>query len=400
MIMIQNNGEVDVKAFTLLGASVKNNDDSIGFFGSGSKYAIATLLRHGYSILVYSGLTPIEITSQGVNFRGEEFRQIFVNGEPTSLTTRTGPTWELWMAMRELICNAMDESGYLLDLAEPSGMEGLTRIFLPYELDLKNCYDNINSIVLTDTPLIETDYGSIHTGPGKIYRKGILCSPDSDAFKGLYNYNLKDVSINESRIYSSSYEVGSLIHHIIAAVYDPSIIAVYLRFFEADKAGWETVRSGWSGCKFSEEWHSVLMAEKRTFVSKSMSRVINPEDKQHYCILPDPLIEELKNQFPDLPLFGEENFVEDDPHPAQKRQVKMARDQLIEWGYPIPEVVYVRFNDIVTMAQYINGKIYISTEHNPLYMRTLLKLLYKEMQGDTTDNLVDHIISLRETENE
>ena len=55
-IKIQNEGEIEKRAFQLIGASTKRDDESkIGFFGSGNKYAIALLLRKNIFFKVYSG---------------------------------------------------------------------------------------------------------------------------------------------------------------------------------------------------------------------------------------------------------------------------------------------------------------------------------------------------------
>ena len=49
MIIFQNKGLIDVHAISIMGVSVKE-DNSIGFFGTGLKYAIAVLLREGIKI--------------------------------------------------------------------------------------------------------------------------------------------------------------------------------------------------------------------------------------------------------------------------------------------------------------------------------------------------------------
>ena len=94
-IMIENKGELDVSSLILLGASTKRADDSkIGFFGSGNKYAIATLIRLGVSFKIFSGNKEIAITTTGISFRGQTFEQIHIDGQPTSLTTDMGPQWD------------------------------------------------------------------------------------------------------------------------------------------------------------------------------------------------------------------------------------------------------------------------------------------------------------------
>jgi len=42
-IIFHNQGELDIRAVTTFGLSVKKNDNPIGYFGTGLKYAIAAL---------------------------------------------------------------------------------------------------------------------------------------------------------------------------------------------------------------------------------------------------------------------------------------------------------------------------------------------------------------------
>src|SRR4030042_3100880 len=103
-LMIQNKVKIDSKALVRVGASTKTDDNSkIGFFGSGNKYAIATLLREGYGLKVFSGLKEISISTKKVSLGSKDFEQILINKKPTSLTTRMGPEWQVWMALREFI---------------------------------------------------------------------------------------------------------------------------------------------------------------------------------------------------------------------------------------------------------------------------------------------------------
>ena len=44
-LVIRNAGEIEPGALSLMGASTKDSEEHIGKFGSGFKYAIATLLR-------------------------------------------------------------------------------------------------------------------------------------------------------------------------------------------------------------------------------------------------------------------------------------------------------------------------------------------------------------------
>src|ERR1700733_12022356 len=50
MIVFENYGEIEIDAITTFGVSVKEGPNPIGFFGTGLKYAVAVLLRHGCKV--------------------------------------------------------------------------------------------------------------------------------------------------------------------------------------------------------------------------------------------------------------------------------------------------------------------------------------------------------------
>lgn len=115
-------GLLDVRGFTILGLHAKpNSKNPIGKFGSGLKYAIATLLRLECSIRVFIGKTEYEFyTSQG-DFRGVDYKQLRMKKREgfTSrwryielpFTMEFGKFWKSWQAYRELESNTRDESG-------------------------------------------------------------------------------------------------------------------------------------------------------------------------------------------------------------------------------------------------------------------------------------------------
>lgn len=109
-VTFYNDGEIDVRAIKTFGVSVKS-DSAIGFFGTGMKMAISVILRHGGSITVWSGLDKYEFSTIQTEIRGKLFDIITMNGEELGFTTENAKTWEPWMAVREILCNAIDENG-------------------------------------------------------------------------------------------------------------------------------------------------------------------------------------------------------------------------------------------------------------------------------------------------
>jgi len=116
-LRIENQGVIPIEAFTLMGASTKRDDSTkIGMFGTGLKYAFATLLREGVEFKVFSGNDEIEFSSKAVTFNGHTFNQIFLTHcekeIPLSITKEMGGIrWTVNFALREIFSNAFDESG-------------------------------------------------------------------------------------------------------------------------------------------------------------------------------------------------------------------------------------------------------------------------------------------------
>ena len=75
--MIRNVGTADYRGFTLLGVSTTRYagvTGTIGQFGSGSKHAIALLLRLGIKVYVVCGNLKMAFFIKTERVKGQEFR--------------------------------------------------------------------------------------------------------------------------------------------------------------------------------------------------------------------------------------------------------------------------------------------------------------------------------------
>ena len=129
-IVFQNDGEINKAAFTAFGVSVKDKSDAIGFYGTGSSYGVAVMLRLGVKVTIYSGEEVWEFGTVNENIRGEVFTFVTLNGERLSYTLHLGHTWEDWMAFREFYCNALDENGDVHMEEDPQPEAGVTKVIL------------------------------------------------------------------------------------------------------------------------------------------------------------------------------------------------------------------------------------------------------------------------------
>lgn len=115
--------EIPLDAFTIMGANVKKSDNPIGQFGTGLKYALAVILRHGGEFRLFVRGTEYMFYLHKKVFRGQELEQVRMRkrkalipgvwSPSTALpfTSQLGRNWHLWQAFRELESNTRDENG-------------------------------------------------------------------------------------------------------------------------------------------------------------------------------------------------------------------------------------------------------------------------------------------------
>lgn len=394
-LRIENAGEIDINAVMLLGASSKEGDESkIGFFGSGNKYAIATLLRNGVGLYIYAGDTEFAITTKHITFRDKDFDQILINGKETSLTTRTGPLWEVWMALREFFCNAIDEGGEewsVVDEVMPADA-GTTAIYVEYTDAVAEMYETLEDYINTDTPLesITTRRGRVDIlegNNGRLFRKNIRANKvDEDS---LFHYSFDNIEINESRLISSSYDADALMSLALLASNDATIVDKLLSKFVAGDTQFFEKGISWyrqyDGGRMSETWHKAILAYKRDIISDDLAELIPPEDRIGKLVLPSAMVARIKDDFPDVPIYGnlKSCAVKATPSAELKARVKKALAELSRFGIknPLP-IEYSHFTSADTVAIVTDGVIYISVDPFPDIDLTVV--LFEELKHHTT----------------
>lgn len=223
MIIFKNDGEIDINAITTFGVSVKSAD-SIGFFGTGLKYAIAILLREGCSITIYSGNERLEFGIESVNIRGEEFDIVTMNGKQLGFSTELGKTWQPWMAFREIYCNCTDEGGEIYTASSiPEAKQGETVIVCEGDI-LDDIYRNLNLYILQTKPLVKNEFIEIRDSPTRhVFYKGVMVK--SDMPQCMYTYNILDyIELTEDRTAKYNFQVIREITNGIVRLKDKAMI--------------------------------------------------------------------------------------------------------------------------------------------------------------------------------
>lgn len=198
MLIFQNTGLIDINAAITLGVSVKDGDSPIGFFGTGLKFSIATILRNGGSITIWSGLDEYRFESEQVVIRGEPFEMVTMNGDRLGFTTQLGRNWKPWMAFRELASNAKDEGGKYWHTSSGESVPRVHSTTIMVE-GIDDVWPEHDTILLESQPIYADEKIEIHDGtsPYLFYRGVRVCTPPAPT---AFTYNvLSPLTLTEDR---------------------------------------------------------------------------------------------------------------------------------------------------------------------------------------------------------
>ncbi len=198
-VVFSNPGLIDLIGVKTFGVNAKVNENPIGYFGTGLKYAIAVILRSGGKINLYRGKQLYTFGTKNIESRGKSFPVVTMNGEDLGFTTDLGKNWEMWQAFRELHCNALDENGntYATDLLTAPG-DDETRFVVEHN-EMHKAYLSRGMYFLETNPMIFGTELSIHQGQStKLYYRGIAVHDLEKPSRFTYNF-LTDTALTEDR---------------------------------------------------------------------------------------------------------------------------------------------------------------------------------------------------------
>lgn len=208
-LVFTNPGLIDPIAMMTFGVSAKANDTAIGMFGTGLKYAIAVLLRNGYSIDIHSGDKSYEFTVNKHTIRDKEFDVVCLNGESAHFTTDLGKFWEPWMAGRELASNAMDEGGKYSLVSDDYLRDFINTTIIVRGRDVFKLHGELKEVFIKTQPIVRGAYVDIHPGPSTwVYYRGIRAMQLDKP--SIYTYNvLNELILTEDRTIKYAWGVNS-----------------------------------------------------------------------------------------------------------------------------------------------------------------------------------------------
>lgn len=298
-IIIQNKGELPIWGMRLLGLSNKS-EQQIGKFGTGLKESIAMLARKGLFPIIFSGTTRIDFSVQMIDdqqeicFQLSESRGKFAAGEWHGLGIHPNfghHDWNnAWMVFREIICNAVDESGvenlyHDVSSEELAGKEGATRFYLPITPEILAAYSTVHErLLFLNSPKVlmeHPEYGRIlekrDDKKVQIFHKGVWVQEEPAI--SLYDYELSGLKLNESRS-ADIYIVHSLVEQfIIKYTVDMAEVAL-VSMIKDNEDTYEKYRMcGAASCLWSSRAPNWVGAFFRVF---GRNAVITNQDKFYY----------------------------------------------------------------------------------------------------------------------
>lgn len=240
-------GLMDTRSITLQGVSAKPNTTSpIGYFGTGLKYSIASLVRMGSNPVIFIGNDRFTFFKRPDEFRGVEFEKISMRrdrfgllgrGRITDLpfTTMYGRTWKPWIIVRELESNTRDEEGEsYLSKDEVQPREGRTLIVVE-EPEVIEAYNTLADIFLPEGERKGTGVQVINKPSKFLYWRGMrVYQLDKEA---AHTYNILDfVTLTEDRTLPYEYDARNKISRWVQTEAD----AAQVQEVVTGKDNWES----------------------------------------------------------------------------------------------------------------------------------------------------------------
>jgi len=400
-IKITSKGEIDIRAFSKMGASSKRADGTkIGMFGSGLKYSLAYLLRKDVPFKVFSGYREINFSTKEDVFRDKIIHSIYINGRETDLTTDMGMDWEHWFVIREIYCNALDETEASISIANSPDIESLkpiedfTTFYIKVDAEFEkilNDWDLYFSENRRDVIYKDLKSNQIYSGGESliVYRKGIRCHFVQKE-KSLFNYDLSWVEINESRVLKSEFMLRYDLVGFLRAINDNGIVHRILY----------NINDCWEKCfdwnhkshiPFSDTWTEIIGEkylipyENGGFWDEEIKYL-----KDKCIILPNNLIEALKLQFGDkVKVIGDDatndgkadKKVINELNKREQYLLDEAVKFLNEVGYEIKYPIKVcKFFRTETLGQALDETIFLSDKLFTMGKREIINTIIEENQ--------------------
>ncbi len=342
-IKIENpvNTPISSEFWTIWGTTtkreVKNNDPRIiGQFGSGGNHAVALCLRHGINPIIFNENQKLEFYTQPIELEsitGTEIQhQVVVQHsgkdnkgksvrkkEVLNHTLSFGAIdWnDISFAMREFVSNAIDacylqglsHSDVSVEIVSDSQIRakaGTVRVFLPLTTEIQNFYSNIGSwfIHFSNPELLSSkvfprrNRNLVEKNKcAMIYRRGVLVCEVKHEYESLFDYNVDDIRMNESRSVDS-WTASSEAAYTISLRSDEKVIAKVIGSFTTSSPFWEHTLPSSSLALFSipenkkDVWKQIwkTMLGENSVVANSITSIMCKNKGYDPVIIPENFV--------------------------------------------------------------------------------------------------------------
>ena len=397
-----------------MGASSKRGDDStIGEFGSGWKYALAVLIRNGIEFYIFSGTKKISVSTRDVELRAKQFKMITIGGKDTNYTTEMGPDWTLWMAIREIYSNALDEGGCVIeefDADESEVCAGKTNIYIEQTDEVADIIYNwpeFFSFDRTDDVLEVKGklkvFKALRPDCSIIYRKGIKVAESPS--KGCYDYDFYNIPINELRVAKNFEDVKEALKHGLLNSFDSDVIKTILGSSDT----WEKQIhfQAWDYMHNKKAWTTALKQQTVIPVEHSIkfeSDKPKEENNSGLVYVPNSLCKLISVSTPEILVLGYAGTgqlaLPYNASEALLEMIKYAKELVAAFGYTGLNIRVAETDnyyqdsfstkELITLSSKVDGKPY----------QYIAKLILKEAiiqrsgHVNPSSNLTDYLVSM------
>lgn len=229
-------GPIDFAAFTILGINAKTSTSPIGQFGTGSKYAIASILRWGGKLNAYVSDENWEFTAHEETSRGTSYGEIHANiygddgnkhrSQVLGFTTHLGSHWEPWMILRELYTNTMDEGGLVTQTWDLVQINTFTHSVIAVECpEIELAFTHREKYFLDTTPVYSDSSVEFHPLNAHTFYHNSIRTDGMSSKSSHYTYNIiTHAALTEDRTFAQTTVISTILTKSIARCTDKSIL--------------------------------------------------------------------------------------------------------------------------------------------------------------------------------
>lgn len=394
-LKIQNDGLLDIRLVALMGGTTKSKDKyKIGQFGTGLKYTLAYLFRNNLDFKIFVGEQEVKVHTEVEKIKEEDFEIICINGHRTSITTKMGEDWSAWMIVRELWCNALDESGAHREITTLAiGEKDTTTFYIQVDPKIQKVIDNWHKYFIHEQEAVfANDEVAIYPAGDHlcIYKQGVLVKEITE-HKSIFSYDYKSADINELREFNGS---PSMVVTYCLTKADEKTVRHFLEHVTEDHyEGREQMDYGWY-VSFGDAWKNVIGNGKiitQDTLDNLEGRGITI-DELTYTIVPKSVYRALTKQFQGIGATYVAGTISDFYEHYDERLEQRIKEALVileSCGYSFhPELkfAYGHFEDKTRLASIdVSGKkVYIAQMmlQKPLF--TIVSMLIEENEHFNT----------------